>query len=352
MHGDVIVDGRFEIGEAGECAATNALVGDVAKESLDHIQPGGTGGSEVDVKTLVLGQPLLNLGVLVCGVVVYDQMQVLILGGAAIDHPEESQPLLVAMQRLDHREHFAGEHVQRGEQCGDAVAFVVMRHRLGAPALERQAGLGAIQRLYLCLLVATENQGVLWRVQIQANNVLELLDKVLVVGQLEGAHAMGLEAMGAPDSRHAGGARTQVGRQRARAPVRGPCRFLLQSCVHHLFLTHCGARAAWATGTPRILQQALHPRGKKPGAPASRHAPVNIKCRCDIPIRGAIGRQQHNARPQLRSRLDTLAFGQNPKATIVITTQLHRLRNSHGPDLLLHWTSGRQLSSVIYGALH
>jgi hypothetical protein len=194
MHGDVIVDGRFEVSEAGEHAATNALVGDVSEETLDHIQPGRTGGSEMDVKALVLGQPLLNLGVLVCGVVVDDQMQVLILGRAAIDHLEESQPLLVAMQRVDHREHFAGEHVQRGEQRGDAVALVVMSHRLCAPALERQAGLGPIQRLYLRLLVATENQGVLWWVEIQANNVLELLDKVLVIGQLEGAHAMGLEA--------------------------------------------------------------------------------------------------------------------------------------------------------------
>ena len=47
MHGDVIVDGRFEVSEAGEHAATNALVGDVSEETLDHIQPGGTGGSEI-----------------------------------------------------------------------------------------------------------------------------------------------------------------------------------------------------------------------------------------------------------------------------------------------------------------
>ena len=58
MHGDVIVDGRFEVSEAGEHAATNALVGDVSEETLDHIQPGRTGGSEMDVEALVLGHPL------------------------------------------------------------------------------------------------------------------------------------------------------------------------------------------------------------------------------------------------------------------------------------------------------
>ena len=36
----VLVDGRLKVGHAGEYAAADALVRDVAKEALDHVQPG------------------------------------------------------------------------------------------------------------------------------------------------------------------------------------------------------------------------------------------------------------------------------------------------------------------------
>ena len=44
--GAVFVEGDFEIAHAGECAATEAFVGHVAKEALDPVQPQGTGGGE------------------------------------------------------------------------------------------------------------------------------------------------------------------------------------------------------------------------------------------------------------------------------------------------------------------
>jgi hypothetical protein len=46
-------------------------------------------------------------------------------------------------------DHLAGEHVERGEQRGGAVALVVVSHRAGAALLHRQRRLGAVQRLGL-----------------------------------------------------------------------------------------------------------------------------------------------------------------------------------------------------------
>jgi hypothetical protein len=40
---------------------------------------------------------------------------------------------------------FAVGSIQRGEQGGRAVAFVVMRHGGAAAAFQREAGLGAVQ---------------------------------------------------------------------------------------------------------------------------------------------------------------------------------------------------------------
>ena len=50
-------------------------------------------------------------------------------------------------------DHLAFEDVQRGEQRRRAVALVIVRHRAALAGLQRQAGLGAVERLDLALLV-------------------------------------------------------------------------------------------------------------------------------------------------------------------------------------------------------
>jgi hypothetical protein len=51
----------LELWNGGEDAASDAVLGDQAKEALDLIEPGGRGGGEVQVKARVLGQPCLNV---------------------------------------------------------------------------------------------------------------------------------------------------------------------------------------------------------------------------------------------------------------------------------------------------
>ena len=41
---EVFVDGSFELWNGGEDAASDAVLGDQAKEALDLIEPGGRGG--------------------------------------------------------------------------------------------------------------------------------------------------------------------------------------------------------------------------------------------------------------------------------------------------------------------
>ena len=43
---DIQVDGEFQLHHAGELVAADALVGDVAEESPDHVQPRGAGWGE------------------------------------------------------------------------------------------------------------------------------------------------------------------------------------------------------------------------------------------------------------------------------------------------------------------
>jgi hypothetical protein len=71
-------------------------------------------------------------------------------------------------------EHGAVEQVERGEQGGDAVADIVVGLGARLAGLERQTGLGAIERLDLGLLVDRQDDRMLRPVDVQADDVLEL----------------------------------------------------------------------------------------------------------------------------------------------------------------------------------
>ena len=124
---DVFIDGGDQLRHAGEHAATQALGGDVAEESLDHVQPRRRGRCEVHVEARVFGQPLLHCRVLVRGVVVGDEVQRLALGRLAIDLAQELEPLDMRVALSALADDLAVKNVERGEQRGRAVALVVVR---------------------------------------------------------------------------------------------------------------------------------------------------------------------------------------------------------------------------------
>jgi len=60
-----------------------------------------------------------------------------------------------------------GLHVERGEARGRAVAPVIMGHGGGATLLQRQPGLGPVERLDLRLLVDAQHDRAAWRVEVE-----------------------------------------------------------------------------------------------------------------------------------------------------------------------------------------
>ena len=131
-------------------------------------------------------EPSLHLRVLVGRVVVHDQVQVEALVGVAMDDAQEAQKLLMAVPLHAGAQHRAGRHIESGKQGRGAMPFIVMGHRAGAALLERQARLGAVERLDLRLFIDRQHQGFVRRIKIEADHVLDLLDEVLVGGELEG----------------------------------------------------------------------------------------------------------------------------------------------------------------------
>src|SRR4029079_13513814 len=109
----------------------------------------------------------LHLWMLVSRIVIRDQMNLLALRGLSVDEPQELDPLLVAMARHAGPDHLPIQRIEGGEQSRRSVALVVVGHRAVAARHERQARLGAVERLNLALLIDREHQRMLWRIQVK-----------------------------------------------------------------------------------------------------------------------------------------------------------------------------------------
>jgi hypothetical protein len=111
---------------------------------------------------------------LVGGIIVEDDMDRPIGRDLALDGIEEANEFEMAVALHAAPDHGAVEHAERGEQGSGAVALVVVRHGLAAPGLDRQSGLGAVERLDLALFVEREHHGVGRRIDIEPDDVGQL----------------------------------------------------------------------------------------------------------------------------------------------------------------------------------
>ena len=92
----------------------------------------------------------------------------------ALDAVEEADELLMAVALHVLPDDRSIQNVERREQRGRAVAFVVMGHGAGAALLHRQAGLGAVECLDLRLLVDRQHHRMGRWTDIQADDIGDL----------------------------------------------------------------------------------------------------------------------------------------------------------------------------------
>ena len=145
-------------------------------------------------------QPLSHLRMLVGCVVVDDGVDRFLGRHLRLDGIEKADELLVPVSLHVAADDGAVEDVEGGEQRGCAVAFVVVGHRSGAARLHRQTRLGAVERWDLALLIDREDDGMGWRVDIEADDVAQLVDKLRVGGELELFHPVRLKTVRTPDA--------------------------------------------------------------------------------------------------------------------------------------------------------
>ena len=173
------------------------------------------------------------------------------------------------------------------------MAFIVMGHRGSASLFKREAGLGAIQRLDLTLLIGAEHQGMLWRIEIQAHHVMEFLKEPRILTELEGAHQVGLQPMGFPDSSDQGSIGAEMVSQRPEGPVRGRRWGRVQGGRHNTLLLGLADRRR-APPARRVLSKAWQPMGREPLPPQPDRLATGSHREGDRLIVMPLGREQHN----------------------------------------------------------
>src|SRR5438552_13312197 len=197
---EILLDRSDERGHVLEAAATNPFVGQLAKLAFGHVEPGTRRRNEMQMESRMAVEPAFHPRMFVRPVVVDDQMQIELGRGDAIDRLQEPEKLLMPMTGHTIPDHFAVEHAEGRKQGGRAVALVVVRPRPAAARLHRQARLSAVEGLDLTLLVHTQHQGLVRRIQIQPDDIRELLDEVLVAAEFEALLATRLAASLWPDA--------------------------------------------------------------------------------------------------------------------------------------------------------
>src|SRR6478752_2882155 len=115
------------------------------------------------------------------------------------------------------------------------MSLVIMGHGTSAPLLHRQTRLGAIKRLNLALLIDRQDNGVVGRIDVEADDLVQFGGKLRIVRQFELTHPVRLEAMSTPYPLHRTDANPGCLRHRRTAPMTGRRRRASQRQGDHAF---------------------------------------------------------------------------------------------------------------------
>jgi len=147
------------------------------KKRSTQVEPGRGGWRKVQMKAGMMLKPGDDLGMFVSGVVVADDVNIKLGGDLPVDLAQEGQPLLMAMTGGGMSKDLAREIVQGGKQGNRSVTVIVVGLGADMTLAQGQTRLTALEGLTLALLIATEQEGTIRRVEIEAHYIPELLFK-------------------------------------------------------------------------------------------------------------------------------------------------------------------------------
>src|SRR5260370_10515221 len=290
---DVIANSCFQAARAAKDTAPELVRGQESKPTLDEIEPRSAGGREVKMKTWALEQPTLNGRGLMSTIVIEDQMHVEPWRHLRLDLVEELAKLQRTVAAMKLTDDLAALSVQRCEQRSCPMALVIMSPAFCLSWAHGQSWLRAIQSLNLRLLVDTQYQCLIRRIQVKPNDISDLVDEQRIPGKFESLAAVRGQSESAPHSLDTATTQAASRCQRAVAPVRCILRRRLQRHGQHSL--HFNITKSPRRARSRLIQQTIEPFVQKATAPLANrllgHAQA-LRHRC---IRFPLGTHQNDA---------------------------------------------------------
>ena len=209
--GDEAINGGLEIDERMEDAPVEPPFGEFGEEALDSIGPRTRCGREVEGEAAMTIKPGPNLGVLMGSVVIEDDMDRLVCRNLGINNVQKADELLMPVALHVASDDCPIENIQGREQGAGSVSLIVVRHRAEMPLFMGKAG-WVRSRAWIWLSRRRTGR---WRGQVDRRRGQQhraTCRQIGIVGELVLSAAVGLQAMGTPntanraftDTRHRG----------------------------------------------------------------------------------------------------------------------------------------------------
>ena len=169
------------------------------------------------------------------------------------------------------------------------------------------------------------------RVHVEADDVLDLLGEGGVVRALEGPHAVRLEMVGVPDPLN----RSQRDPDRLGHGASRPVGHLSRRFGTGQRQNLCDGtgRVWWRAGRTRlVVKQAFHALFAEAPLPAPDRRTADARFAGNLQHRSALGREQHDARPQHMLERTRTVFCNLDQPGSISLVQQHTNSLSHGTD--------------------
>ena len=245
------------------------------------------------METRMTPNPGLHSRMFVGPVMSHDQMQLERGRRVAVNLLEETEALLMPVTRHTVADDCASEHAQRGEQCGRPVARVIVRQRSAASLLDREPRLRPIEGLDVAFRSDAYDQGFVWRIQIEADNIRALLKELCVSAELEGLDQVRRQVVWRPDSTDRGFADPLCLSHRPRAPMSCGRRLGVERGLNDAadlcYRNTRDAARAWG-----VFLEPSHSQGEESLSPPLHGWARNLQLVCDIPTPHSISRHGHD----------------------------------------------------------
>ena len=239
----------------------------------------------------------------------------------------------------------AREIVEGGKQGDRSVTVVIVGLGADMTLAQGQTGLTALEGLTLALLIATEKQSAIRRMEIEAHHIPELLFKGQILGKFEALEPMRSDCVSRPQTLHARFAQAGFPRHRAHAPG-SSARSLSSSQAQRR--ADGRSRYGRLASPPRSVFKPFQALGRPTLPPATDGQEADALLSRYLLMAQSLGQAQNDPGPEdisltARPRChDALEFA------LLFRTDLNRNGGWHNP----YHAKNLSLSNHIYGTLH